>query len=170
MWDRPYLNLLPAHSPSRSLDKPGKPEMCEWILSMNSFRTSVSSSTTGGVSRMIPSFWYKPQNASQSTTGVQRLQNEEKVSSVGVSRKMSSTQRFHSSGKIDNVECSSLTYHLWLRTWMPSATALVSFLSYTLIAGERLTVSTAFTAIALFSQLQEPMTALPGQFFAMLYG
>lgn len=53
---------------------------------------------------------------------------------------------------------------------MPSATALVSFLSYTLIAGERLTVSTAFTAIALFSQLQEPMTALPGQFFAMLHG
>jgi hypothetical protein len=39
-----------------------------------------------------------------------------------------------------------------------------------MIAGERLTVSKAFTAIALFSQLQEPMTALPGQFFAMLHG
>jgi ABC-type multidrug transport system fused ATPase/permease subunit len=39
-----------------------------------------------------------------------------------------------------------------------------------LIAKERLTVSKAFTSIALFSQLQEPMTALPGQFFAMLHG
>lgn len=53
---------------------------------------------------------------------------------------------------------------------MPSATALTSFLCYTLIAGERLTVSKAFTSIALFSQLQEPMTALPGQIFAMLHG
>lgn len=41
---------------------------------------------------------------------------------------------------------------------------------YTLIAGERLTVSKAFTAIALFSQLQGPMTELPGQIFAMLHG
>ncbi|KAJ7070796.1 P-loop containing nucleoside triphosphate hydrolase protein [Mycena amicta] len=54
-------------------------------------------------------------------------------------------------------------------TWIPSATALSSFLCYTLIAGERLTVSKAFTSLALFSQLQEPMTALPGQFFAMLH-
>lgn len=52
---------------------------------------------------------------------------------------------------------------------MPSATALVSFLCYTLIAHERLTLSVAFPAIALFSQLQEPMTALPGQVFAMLH-
>ena len=56
------------------------------------------------------------------------------------------------------------------RTWIPSATALTSFFCYTLIAKERLTVSKAFTSIALFSQLQEPMTALPGQFFAMLHG
>ncbi|KAG5638391.1 hypothetical protein H0H81_000287 [Sphagnurus paluster] len=35
--------------------------------------------------------------------------------------------------------------------------------------GQRLTVSKAFTSIALFSQLQEPMTALPGQIFAMLH-
>ncbi|KAF9469518.1 pleiotropic drug resistance ABC transporter [Collybia nuda] len=54
-------------------------------------------------------------------------------------------------------------------TWIPSATALVSFLCYTLIAGERLTVSKAFTSIALFSRLQEPMTALPEQFFALLH-
>ncbi|KAE9409119.1 P-loop containing nucleoside triphosphate hydrolase protein [Gymnopus androsaceus JB14] len=66
----------------------------------------------------------------------------------------------------ENVVDTAISF-IW--TWMPSATALVSFLSYTLIAGERLTVSTAFTAIALFSQLQEPMTALPGQFFAMLH-
>jgi hypothetical protein len=55
------------------------------------------------------------------------------------------------------------------RTWIPSATALTSFLCYTLVAGQRLTVSKAFTSLALFSQLQEPMTALPGQFFAMLH-
>ncbi|KAJ7492339.1 P-loop containing nucleoside triphosphate hydrolase protein [Mycena latifolia] len=54
-------------------------------------------------------------------------------------------------------------------TWIPSATALTSFMCYTLIAGQRLTVSKAFTSLALFSQLQEPMTALPGQFFAMLH-
>ncbi|EGN94459.1 hypothetical protein SERLA73DRAFT_114694 [Serpula lacrymans var. lacrymans S7.3] len=54
-------------------------------------------------------------------------------------------------------------------TWIPSATALVSFLCYTLIAKEKLTVAKAFTSLALFSQLQEPMTALPGQFFAILH-
>ncbi|OCH93071.1 P-loop containing nucleoside triphosphate hydrolase protein [Obba rivulosa] len=54
-------------------------------------------------------------------------------------------------------------------TWIPSATALASFLCYTLVAGERLTVAKAFTSIALFSQLQEPMLALPGQVFALIY-
>jgi len=53
---------------------------------------------------------------------------------------------------------------------MPSATALTSFLCYTLLARQRLTVAKAFTSIALFSRLQEPMTALPEQFFAMLHG
>jgi hypothetical protein len=56
------------------------------------------------------------------------------------------------------------------RTWIPSATALATFSWYTLGEQEQLTVSKAFTAVALFSQLQEPMTALPGQFFAMLHG
>ncbi|KAG1845953.1 pleiotropic drug resistance ABC transporter [Suillus tomentosus] len=54
-------------------------------------------------------------------------------------------------------------------TWIPSATALATFSWYTLGEQEQLTVSKAFTAVALFSQLQEPMTALPGQFFAMLH-
>ncbi|KAF5366949.1 hypothetical protein D9757_010851 [Collybiopsis confluens] len=66
----------------------------------------------------------------------------------------------------ENIVDTAISF-IW--TWMPSATALISFLSYTLIAKQRLTVSVAFTAIALFSQLQEPMTALPGQFFAMLH-
>ncbi|KAF8808123.1 pleiotropic drug resistance ABC transporter [Phlegmacium glaucopus] len=61
----------------------------------------------------------------------------------------------------------TLISFIWI--WMPSATALTSFLCYTLIAGQRLTVSKAFTSIALFSQLQSPMVALPGQFFAMLH-
>jgi len=56
------------------------------------------------------------------------------------------------------------------RTWIPSATALSTFLCYTLVAGEKLSVSKAFTSIALFSYLQEPMTALPGQVFALLHG
>jgi hypothetical protein len=43
-------------------------------------------------------------------------------------------------------------------------------MAYTLIAGERLTVSKAFTAISLFSQLQGPMTALPGHVFALFHG
>lgn len=53
---------------------------------------------------------------------------------------------------------------------MPSATALSTFLCYTLLAGEKLSVSKAFTAIALFSYLQEPMAALPGQLLALLNG
>ena len=56
------------------------------------------------------------------------------------------------------------------RTWIPSATALSTFLCYTLVAGEKLSVSKAFTSIALFSYLQGPMTALPGQVFALLHG
>ncbi|KAF7337494.1 P-loop containing nucleoside triphosphate hydrolase protein [Mycena sanguinolenta] len=63
---------------------------------------------------------------------------------------------------------STLIAFIW--TWIPSATALTSFLCYTLIAGQRLTVSKAFTSLALFSALQEPMTALPAQVFAMLHG
>ncbi|KAK7063980.1 P-loop containing nucleoside triphosphate hydrolase protein [Favolaschia claudopus] len=62
---------------------------------------------------------------------------------------------------------STVIAFIW--TWIPSATALTSFLCYTLIAGQRLTVSKAFTSLALFSSLQEPMTALPSQVFAMLH-
>ncbi len=43
-------------------------------------------------------------------------------------------------------------------------------MTYTLIAGGRLTVSRAFTAISLFSQLQGPMTTLPGHIFALFHG
>ena len=54
--------------------------------------------------------------------------------------------------------------------WMPSATALTTFVCYTVIAGQRLTVATAFTAISLFSYLQGPMTEIPDQVFALLHG
>ncbi|KAH9902650.1 P-loop containing nucleoside triphosphate hydrolase protein [Cubamyces lactineus] len=53
--------------------------------------------------------------------------------------------------------------------WMPSATALTTFVCYTVIAGQRLTVATAFTAISLFSYLQGPMTEIPDQVFALLH-
>ncbi|KAK7682642.1 hypothetical protein QCA50_014442 [Cerrena zonata] len=62
---------------------------------------------------------------------------------------------------------STLISFIW--TWVPSATALASFMCYTMIAKERLTVSKAFTSVSLFSQLQEPMSALPAQFFALLH-
>ncbi|KDQ63255.1 hypothetical protein JAAARDRAFT_29273 [Jaapia argillacea MUCL 33604] len=66
----------------------------------------------------------------------------------------------------ENIVDTAIAF-IW--TWIPSATALTSFLFYTLVAGQRLTVSKAFTSIALFSQLQEPMSSLPGQFFAFLH-
>lgn len=57
-----------------------------------------------------------------------------------------------------------------VRTWVPSATALASFMCYTMLAKERLTVSKAFTSVALFSRLQEPMSVLPAQVSALLHG
>ena len=70
----------------------------------------------------------------------------------------------------DNVSGSTILTSLGVRTWVPSATALASFVCYTMIAKERLTVSKAFTSVALFSQLPEPMSALPTQIFALLHG
>ncbi|KAH8100998.1 P-loop containing nucleoside triphosphate hydrolase protein [Cristinia sonorae] len=61
---------------------------------------------------------------------------------------------------------STLISFIWI--WIPSATALSCFLCYTLIAKEKLTVSKAFTSVALFSQLQGPMTRLPDEVFAYL--
>ena len=58
----------------------------------------------------------------------------------------------------------------YYRTWVPSATALTAFLCYTLIAGQRLTVSKAFASVALFSQLNGPLGMLPEQLFAILNG
>jgi hypothetical protein len=56
------------------------------------------------------------------------------------------------------------------RSWLPSAIALTSFLCYTVLAGERLTVSKAFTSLSLFSYLQTSMVALPSQIFAVFEG
>ncbi|CAE6461261.1 unnamed protein product [Rhizoctonia solani] len=63
--------------------------------------------------------------------------------------------------------CSVLIAFIW--TWVPSAVVLVAFTSYTLLAKESLTVSRAFTAIEVFSQLQGPMSQLPQQIFALLH-
>ncbi|KAH6917037.1 pleiotropic drug resistance ABC transporter [Coprinopsis sp. MPI-PUGE-AT-0042] len=52
--------------------------------------------------------------------------------------------------------------------WLPAATALCCFLSYTLLAGHKLTVSKAFTSIALFSSLQGPMILIPAQIIGLL--
>ncbi|KAM6498749.1 P-loop containing nucleoside triphosphate hydrolase protein, partial [Amanita muscaria] len=56
---------------------------------------------------------------------------------------------------------------IWI--WIPSAMALATFSCYTLIAKEKLTVSKAFTTIALLSQLQRPMIELPQQIFSLLH-
>lgn len=64
--------------------------------------------------------------------------------------------------------CSVLIAFIW--TWVPSAVVLVAFASYTILAKEPLTVSRAFTAIEVFSQLQGPMAQLPQQIFALLHG
>ncbi|KAI0687745.1 P-loop containing nucleoside triphosphate hydrolase protein [Cytidiella melzeri] len=66
----------------------------------------------------------------------------------------------------ENIVSTAISF-IW--TWMPSATALLTFMCYTLLAKQQLTVAKAFTSIALFSQLQGPMAALPSQVFALLH-
>ncbi|TCD63205.1 hypothetical protein EIP91_005844 [Steccherinum ochraceum] len=66
----------------------------------------------------------------------------------------------------ENIVSTAISF-IWV--WIPSATALSCFLCYTMIAHQKLTVSKAFTSVALFSQLQEPMTRLPQQVFALLH-
>jgi hypothetical protein len=95
----------------------------------------------------------------------QRTRRRTQVESAGEYR--CNYHRFHLVGVLRISSATNLTS---ARTWIPSATALSTFLCYTLLAGEKLSVSKAFTAIALFSYLQEPMTALPGQVFALLNG
>ncbi|KAG8813717.1 hypothetical protein FRC17_001460, partial [Serendipita sp. 399] len=63
--------------------------------------------------------------------------------------------------------CSAIIVFVW--TWIPSATALASFIAYTLISGKPLTVSIAFTALGVFGNLQSSMTALPGHIFALFH-
>ncbi|KAH8835549.1 P-loop containing nucleoside triphosphate hydrolase protein [Flagelloscypha sp. PMI_526] len=60
----------------------------------------------------------------------------------------------------ENVVDTAIAF-IW--TWVPSATALASFLCFTVIAKETLTVSKAFTAIA------GPLTTFPMQIFAILH-
>ncbi|PPQ81391.1 hypothetical protein CVT24_001829, partial [Panaeolus cyanescens] len=52
--------------------------------------------------------------------------------------------------------------------WMPAATSLTTFLIYTQTAEEKLNIEKTFTALALFSMLQSPMIAIPGQFVALI--
>nr|VWP00151.1 Trehalase (EC (Alpha-trehalose glucohydrolase) [Ganoderma boninense] len=61
------------------------------------------------------------------------------------------------------------TFISFMWGWMPSATAVATFVCYTVVAGEPLTVATAFTALSLFSHLQGPMVEFPDQVFAMLH-
>ena len=47
---------------------------------------------------------------------------------------------------------------------------ILSFFFYTVIAGGHLTVAKTFTALALFSNLESPMTEFPGQLYGYLDG
>ncbi|PPQ63821.1 hypothetical protein CVT24_009771 [Panaeolus cyanescens] len=64
-----------------------------------------------------------------------------------------------------NINDTAINF-IW--NWMPAATSLTTFLIYTQIAEEKLNVEKAFTALALFSMLQSPMIAIPGQFVALM--
>lgn len=81
------------------------------------------------------------------------------------SRKAEAARENELSWRVKQNTVYTLVNFIWL--WMPSATALTCFLCYTLVAGEKLTVSKAFTSLALFSALQGPMVSLPGQIFAI---
>lgn len=70
--------------------------------------------------------------------------------------------------RIKSYAIDTMTSFLWTR--IPAITTLVCFWSYTLLEGQTLTVSKAFTAMALFSSLQGPMTQLPGQVMALING
>jgi hypothetical protein len=96
----------------------------------------------------------------------ERPRRRTQVESAGECR--CDSHRFHLVG--DFLPISGMMDLTSTRTWIPSAIALSTFLCYTLLAGEKLTVSKAFTSIALFYYLQEPMTALPGQVLALLQG
>ncbi|KAF8634908.1 hypothetical protein AX15_000655 [Amanita polypyramis BW_CC] len=61
-----------------------------------------------------------------------------------------------------------ITLSFFTSIWVLSAVAPATFSCYTLVAGERLTVSKAFTSLALFSYLHGPMMELPRQFLAFL--
>lgn len=65
---------------------------------------------------------------------------------------------------------TALANSVGLRIWLPSATALLCFLCYTLIAKQQLTLDKAFTSIMLFAQLQGPMLQFPSQIFALING
>ncbi|EPQ60440.1 pleiotropic drug resistance ABC transporter [Gloeophyllum trabeum ATCC 11539] len=82
-------------------------------------------------------------------------------------QKVKSSRESELRWRVKNNVVNTAIAFIW--TWIPSATMLSAFLCYTLFAGQRLTVSKAFTSMALFSQLQEPMTSLPAQFFGFLH-
>jgi hypothetical protein len=56
------------------------------------------------------------------------------------------------------------------RYLIPPTTALMSFMCYTLFAGNDLSVSKAFTSISLFGRLQGPLLRLPSDLSELLEG
>ncbi|KAH8923770.1 P-loop containing nucleoside triphosphate hydrolase protein [Atractiella rhizophila] len=64
-----------------------------------------------------------------------------------------------------NVLGSAISF-IWL--WLPSCVVLAAFSTFTVILKQPLTVSKAFVAIQIFSQLQAPMSQLPNEIFALL--
>ncbi|KDQ09185.1 hypothetical protein BOTBODRAFT_179201 [Botryobasidium botryosum FD-172 SS1] len=66
----------------------------------------------------------------------------------------------------ENIVDSIISF-IWI--WIPSAVILVSFMAFTTIAGQPLSVSKVFASIEVFAWLQAPMAELPNQIFALLH-
>ncbi len=147
----------------------GKRKIYAWMLSMSSFKISGSWSFTAGVTCafymlstthiFLEHSWARKGRDAREAELAWRVKKN--IVDIVISFVWYATI------------CLSSLFAVWkreTRVWLPSAMALTSFLCYTMIAGERLTVSKAFTSIALFGYLQSSMIALPGQVFAMLQG
>ncbi|WRT69694.1 uncharacterized protein IL334_006684 [Kwoniella shivajii] len=67
-----------------------------------------------------------------------------------------------------NYQIEVLFNCIWALT--PVLVTVVSFLHYTLVRGQRLTPSTAFTAVAVFAELRYALNALPETFIQALQG
>ncbi|KAF8342804.1 uncharacterized protein EI90DRAFT_3030312 [Cantharellus anzutake] len=82
-------------------------------------------------------------------------------------QKVKAAREIELSWRVKENIVSTILGFIW--AWLPSAVILAAFYSYTMLAGEPLTVSKAFVSIAVFTRLKGPMEELPTQIFALLH-